>query len=115
MGRSWGQSRAERESLDCAKRELLEEAGIETNKIWISRIYEYNQFLTKNWATLYAVCFVDSNIEPKLMEPDKCEAWSWFDVENLPKNLWPMIDVTIIEHMNKYWYDINALRTKNAV
>lgn len=101
--------------LDCAKRELLEEVGIDTDRIWISRIYEYNQFPTKNWATLYAVCFVSNDIEPKLMEPDKCEAWSWFDVENLPKNLWPMIDAIIIEHTNKYWHDINAFRCKSAV
>ncbi len=25
--------------------------------------------------------------EPNVMEPDKCEGWAWYDLNNLPKPL----------------------------
>jgi 8-oxo-dGTP diphosphatase len=64
---------------DCAKREALEETGLEITDV---------QFLTatnsprvdgnKHYVTVFvAARRVDDSIEPQLVEPNKCEGWKW--------------------------------------
>lgn len=33
--------------------------------------------------------------EPKLLEPDKCEGWQWFDWDSLPEPLFPSVESLI--------------------
>ena len=73
--------------FDCARREVLEETGLEianpkicqfTNDIFVKE--------NKHYITIFVVCSAN-NVEPKIMEPDKCEEWRWFDWNNLPEPL----------------------------
>jgi 8-oxo-dGTP diphosphatase len=71
----------------CAKREVLEETGIEvlnmkkcgfTNDVFINE--------NKHYVSIFML--VDKFCgEPKILEPEKCECWSWFDFDKLPENL----------------------------
>lgn len=40
----------------------------------------------KHYITLHLFCFKYEG-EPKVLEPDKCAEWKWFDLDNLPENL----------------------------
>lgn len=74
---------------ECAFRELLEETGLKALSLqlgpWTNDIIS-----GKHYITLFA--FVD-RFEgiPALLEPHKCEGWSWFDWNDLPKPLFPPI------------------------
>lgn len=72
---------------DCAQRELLEETGLEAVSI---RKYSCTNdiFVQENKHYVTVFMMVDNFIgEPQLMEPGKCECWAWFDVHELPENL----------------------------
>jgi len=65
---------------ECAKRELLEETGLEIHDVrhvaFTDDIYENKRYLT-----LFVVAKVSNTAaEPKIMEPDKCDGWRWQDV-----------------------------------
>ena len=70
---------------DCAKREAMEEAGIEIKNIrllCVSNIKKYDKHyldigLLVEWA----------KNEPKIMESDRAESWDWYDLTNLPSPL----------------------------
>jgi hypothetical protein len=50
-----------------------------------------------HYITLYFVAQWDKKQEPKLMEPNSCEGWQWFDTEELPENIWENIKVVLKE------------------
>ena len=70
-----------------AKRELEEETGLKANKLtFLHLINDPN--VEDNYHYLRVGFFTDDfEGEPKLMEPDKCYGWEWFDLDNLPKNI----------------------------
>jgi len=72
---------------DCARREILEEVGI-TIKNLRKGTYTNNIFLDENKhsISIYIIADYDSG-EVRIMEPDKCECWEWFDWNNLPEPL----------------------------
>jgi len=74
--------------IDCAKRETLEEAGIEITSPKVMTIGE-NIFPDKNLhsITMFVFATADENQEPQNMEPDKCDGWQWFDINNIPSEL----------------------------
>jgi 8-oxo-dGTP diphosphatase len=71
---------------DCAKRELLEEAGLQAVSVktsgWTNDVIDGN----KHYITFFAV--VDQfEGKPELLEPHKCEEWQWFSIDALPSPL----------------------------
>lgn len=73
---------------EAALRELGEEAGgivTSTPRLWTcanTRFWEEEKH--------YVVVFMKARWkkgEPKVMEPDKCEEWGWFDWDDLPQPL----------------------------
>jgi 8-oxo-dGTP diphosphatase len=72
---------------DCARREVMEETGISIRNLRRCA-YTNDIFLKegKHYVTLYVISEYDSG-ELKVMEPDKCEKWEWFEWSNLPEPL----------------------------
>lgn len=71
--------------LDCAEREAEEETGL---KIKAQRIVGVTNDVfesdKKHYVTLFVWCeALDPTAEPRTMEPDKCEGWSWATFEEL--------------------------------
>ena len=71
----------------CARREVLEEAGIEIENIksatFTNDIFPKEQ---KHYITAYVTADYSAG-EVKVMEPDKCEEWKWVNWNALPKPL----------------------------
>ncbi len=74
----------------CAKRELLEETGLQALVLetggWSSDVMAED----KHYITLFAVVRQFEG-EPKLLEPEKCEGWQWFPLDALPEPLFAPI------------------------
>jgi len=72
---------------ECAKREGLEETGLNLNSFekigFTNDIFEAEN---KHYVTLFVIAH-DSNGEVEVKEPNKCKQWKWFDLNNLPKPL----------------------------
>ena len=71
----------------CARREVLEETSIQVKGLRHLG-YTDNQFdvAQKKHITLLVSCEYDSG-EVKVLEPDKCARWQWFDYRSLPSPL----------------------------
>jgi len=85
--------------FECAKRELLEETGIKSDEFEIKCVrllkpYEINGAKADPYV---AFCVVVKNWkgEPQNMEPEKNEGWEWYNLENLPKPLFPPIEMLL--------------------
>jgi len=69
---------------ECARRETFEETGILIKNVQFATATN-DLFLDdkKHFVTLMMVCEYASG-SVKVMEPDKCEKWEWFDWFHLP-------------------------------
>lgn len=72
---------------DCARREVLEETGLNISNLKKS-IFTNDIFPEsgKHYVTVYMVADYKGG-EVKIMEPQKCESWDWFNMDNLPNPL----------------------------
>lgn len=82
-----GRSGVQEKLIDCAKRELFEETGLKASEL------EYLG-VVREWQDSYTFIhfiYVCREWKGKLLlkEPDKCEGWKWFDLEDLPTELLP--------------------------
>ena len=89
----------------CARREVMEEAGISIRDIRPGG-YTNDVFIDadKHYVTLFVTSEYDSG-ELKVMEPDKCEQWQWFRWDDLPQPLF-----LPIRNFLKWHPDLYALR-----
>lgn len=72
---------------DCATRELMEEVGIKPVSLeYLGVVKEWQD--DHNFIHFVFVC-TKWDGEIKLMEPDKSEAWEWYDIDNLPGKIIP--------------------------
>lgn len=83
----WWHLEFNEEIEDCAIREVMEEVWIKIknlNIIWVTNDIFYQE--NKHYITIFVTCDYDS-WDLKLMEPEKCEKWEWFDKDNIPSPL----------------------------
>ena len=78
----------------CARREVLEETGIEIENIkmasFTNDIFPEEK---KHYLTVYVAADYSAG-DVKVMEPEKCEEWGWFDWDALPEPLFiPVINL----------------------
>jgi len=82
------------ESIEnCVKREAREETGMEVENIKFLRIYNMKDYAPKHYIDIAVTCQWKSG-EPKVMEPEKCESWAWYSLDEMPSPLfksWPTI------------------------
>lgn len=73
--------------FDCARRETLEEAGIQVTNLRIGPFTNDNNLpYEKHYITLFVIADYKTG-DPRVMEPDKCEEWDWFEWSDLPRPL----------------------------
>ena len=67
---------------DMVRRELKEETGLKAKNIRLNSLG--NSIINgKHYVNIDFVCDTFPG-EPKLMEPEKCESWDWYDLKKLP-------------------------------
>lgn len=66
----------------CARREAQEETGLSIKNIRFLRLLN-SKFDNKHFVEVALLADWESG-EPKNMEPEKCEGWKWYDLDNLP-------------------------------
>ncbi len=76
---------------ECAKREVKEEAGIEIRDIRFLQLMNLKTYAPKHYVDIGLVAQWNSG-EPKVMEPETCEGWGWYDMDALPKPLFGTIE-----------------------
>lgn len=71
---------------DCAQRECLEECGIEIQNIRFQLLSNIRTFKPKHYVHVNLIADWKSG-EPKILEPERCEGWDWYDIDNIPQNI----------------------------
>jgi len=73
------------ESIEsCAKRETLEEAGIEIENVKFLCLINFKKYAPKHYVDIGVIADWKAG-ELKNMEPEKREGWDWYDINNLPQ------------------------------
>lgn len=73
--------------IDCAIRELKEEVGIEAGPQQMTLSALVDDPRADQHYVHVAFTLSDVGGEPRLMEPEKCEEWKFFPVQDLPTNI----------------------------
>lgn len=70
---------------DAAARELEEETGLSAEKFTFTNLVNDHQREGHH----IQIGFIAENVkgEPEIKEPDRCEKWQWFPLDELPENL----------------------------
>lgn len=90
---------------ECAIRETIEEAGIEIKNIKFLCIKNTSLYKPKHYIHIGLIADWESG-EPKNLEPEKCEGWSWYDLDNLPKPIFNLASLMIDSYKSgKNYYD----------
>ena len=90
----------------CAKRETMEEAGIKITNVRFLRLMNLKRYANKHYVDLGLIADWESG-EPKAKEPEKCEGWAWYDMNNLPQPLFATIPTFIEAHKTgKNYFDL---------
>jgi 8-oxo-dGTP diphosphatase len=71
---------------DCARREVMEETGLEIGPIRFLRVMNIRDYAPKHYIDVAFAAEWKSG-EPTAREPDKIEGWEWYDLESLPSPL----------------------------
>ncbi len=70
----------------CARRETLEETGMEIENVRFLRLLNFKDYAPKHYVDILLIADWKSG-EPQVLEPHKCEGWDWYDINNLPERL----------------------------
>ncbi len=68
---------------DCAIRETKEECGVEIKNIRLLYVTNIRKYAPKHYVHIGLIADWASG-EPQTLEPEKCDGWEWFDIDNLP-------------------------------
>lgn len=95
---------------ECSIRETLEETGANLHLIdnhfdWNEKIWEKEE---KHYITIYSLGTLDEDVEPVIMEPNKCLEWRWFEAKEL-KGLTLMEDKKMKSVLERAIYEAEIL------
>ena len=88
----------------CAKRETLEEAGIEIENVRFLRLVNLKEYAPKHYVHISLIANWKSG-EPEVKEPEKLESWNWYDTDKLPQPLFSTVlkDLEAIKTGRNFW------------
>jgi 8-oxo-dGTP diphosphatase len=79
---------------DCARRETLEESGIQIDNIRFQYLANIKKYGGKHYVHIGLISDWKSG-DPQQLEPEKCEGWTWYSMDALPEPLFEMTQLTI--------------------
>lgn len=71
---------------ECAQRETHEETGIEIENVRFLCLTNLITFAPKHYVDVGLIADWKSG-EPERREPEKCDGWGWYDIDDLPTPL----------------------------
>lgn len=75
---------------DCAKRETLEETGIEIENIRFLCVTNLMKYAPKHYVDIGVVADWKSG-EPEVLETDKVDSWEWCEIDSVPQPLFGVV------------------------
>lgn len=83
--------------FETAERETKEETGLEISEFELISVADEMRYLVSDGKHYLNIGVIGKyrGGEPMVMEPDKCQGWQWFDLNNLPKNLFEGTELMI--------------------
>ena len=96
--------REDEDTEAAAIREVLEETGLVATALdrlsWTTEDHPEQGFRS---VTLYYLCDVGHwTGVPEAREPEKCEGWAWFSLQDLPGPLFPGLERALTEFVSDY-------------
>jgi 8-oxo-dGTP diphosphatase len=88
---------------DCAKRETLEECGIEIDDVSFQFLANMKDYAPKHYVHIGVIAKWKSG-EPQNLEPHMCKGWKWYDIEQLPERLFIPVKMAIEAHKSNNIY-----------
>lgn len=70
----------------CALREIAEECGIKIKNLRFQFLANLKDYPPKHYVHIGLMADWESG-EPKVLEPEKCESWDWYNLDNPPAPL----------------------------
>lgn len=69
---------------DCAKRETLEETGVSVKNVRFQFLYNMKKYAPKHYVHIGLAADWEEG-DPVVKEPEKCEGWAWYGLDELPE------------------------------
>jgi 8-oxo-dGTP diphosphatase len=91
----------------CALREVAEECGVVVDNLRFALLGNVLEFLPKHYVQIGFHAEWKAG-EPQVLEPDKCEGWEWYALDELPEPLFAPTAMMIKSHRS----GVNFLDTK---
>lgn len=89
----------------CARREVMEECGIEIDDVRFLLVANVTYYAPKHYVHL-TLTAAWKNGEPVVKEPDKSEGWAWYALDALPLPLFEMCKLSVDSYKNgTVYYD----------
>jgi len=83
---------------ECARREVFEETGLQIKQLrhlgFTNKSFEVNH---QQYIALFVSAEYESG-EVKVLEPEKCDSWRWFDFSNFPSPLFLPVTLFLEQH-----------------
>ena len=91
---------------ECAKRETLEECGVEIENINFQFVANIIKYKPGHYTHIGLIAKWKKGI-PKVLEPNKCESWNWYDLNKLPSPLFEACKIAFKEYKDKnHFYNL---------
>ncbi len=93
---------------DCATRETMEECGVEIANIRFQFLANVTKYAPKHYVHVGLIADWKSG-EPQVLEPEKCESWEWYALDDLPEPIFEFcaLALTYLESGESY-FDVNS-------
>jgi 8-oxo-dGTP diphosphatase len=88
---------------ECSIRETEEEAGIKIKNLRFLCVANMRLYKPRQYVHIGMICDWDSG-EAELKEPEKCEGWDWYDLNNLPQPMSRMAQLAFDAYFKKEIY-----------
>jgi 8-oxo-dGTP diphosphatase len=95
--------------FNCAQRETREEIGLDIDDFELISVADEMRYLEsdgKHYLNIGIKAKYNGGI-PKIIEPDKCLEWKWFNLDNLPDKLFQGTELTLNNYLSQKIYNPN--------
>lgn len=94
----------------CARREVYEETGIEITNIRFQLVANMRHYHPEHFTHINMRADHSAG-EPTVCEPEKCEHWGWYSVNDLPSPLFRGADIALQQYRRELegvYFDLSA-------